>query len=113
LVQGADLEYGTIQESIAITAWRKQQRIDLYTTIATVTAAVNPEGAQKALRRLVEEMFPEVAKEREKAVEKAMEIMEKETKKTYKVAAVGSSLGDSSWDKMQNIMKQRRRPKRG
>ena len=67
-------KYGTIQESIAIRAWRKQQRIELYKTIATVTATVNAENAQKALRNLVEEMFPEVAAERERAVEKAMEI---------------------------------------
>jgi S-adenosylmethionine synthetase len=113
LIQGANVEYGTIQESIAIRAWRKQQRIELYKTIATVTATVNAENAQKALRNLVEEMFPEVAAERERAVEKAMEIMEKEKNKSYKVTAVGSSMGKGSSNKIQSIMRQRRRPKRG
>lgn len=112
LIQSASVEYGTIQESLAIRAWRKQQRIELYRTIATVTATVNPEGAAKALRNLVEEMFPEVAAERERAVEKAMEIMEKEKDKSYKVTAVGSSLGKGSSEKIQNIMRQKRRPKR-
>jgi len=112
LVQGADLEFGSIQESMAIAAWRKNQRIELYRTIATVTASVNPEGAQKALRKLVEEQFPEVAAERERAVEKAMEIMEREKDKSYKVTAVGSSLGKNSWTRMKNIMKAKRRPGR-
>lgn len=112
LIQSASIEYGTIQESMAIRAWRKQQRIELYRTIATVTATVNPDGAQKALRKLIEEMFPEVAAEREQAVEKAMEIMEKEKNKAYKVTAVGSSLGKGSSNKIQNIMRAKRRPRR-
>jgi hypothetical protein len=97
---------------MAIAVWRKQQRIELYRTIATVTASVNPENAQKALQRLIEEMFPEVAVERENAVEKAMEIMEKEKDKAYKVTAVGSSLGKGSWGRMRNILKQKRRARR-
>jgi len=97
---------------MAIEAWRKQQRIELYKTIAGVTASVNPESAQKALRQLIEEMFPEVATERERAVDKALEIMEKEKDKSYKVAAVGSSLGKGSWGRMQNILKQKKRPRR-
>lgn len=113
LVQGADVEYGTIQESMAIAAWRKQQRIELSRTIAVVTASTNPDNAQKALHQLIEEMFPEVAAEREQAVDKALEIMEKEKGKAYKVTAVGSSLGKNSWSRVQNIMKQKRRSRRG
>lgn len=94
---------------MAILAWRKQQRIDLYRTIALVTASVNPEKAQAALRKLVEEMFPEVSKERENAVERAMEIMEKEKDKSYSVAAVGSTLKGTPWSRMQNILKQKKR----
>lgn len=112
LVQGAPIEYGTVQEGLAVHAWRKMQRIELYRTIATVTAAVNPESAQKALTNLIEEMFPEVAAEREQAVEQAMKIMEREKDKTYKVSAVGSSLGKGSSSKIQNIMKAKRRPAR-
>lgn len=97
---------------MAIAAWRKQQRIELYRTIAVVTATVNPDNSQKALRQLIEEMFPEVAAEREKAVEKAMEIMEKEKNKSYKVTPVGSSLGKGSWNRMQNILKNRSRGRR-
>jgi hypothetical protein len=77
-----------------------------------VTATVQPENAQKALTKLIEEMFPEVALERERAVEKAMEIMEKEKNRSYKVTAVGSSIGKGSWGRMQNILKQKKRPGR-
>ncbi|MBW2691016.1 MAG: hypothetical protein JRE57_00100 [Deltaproteobacteria bacterium] len=112
LVQGLDLEYGSLQEGLAIAAWRKQQRIELYRTIAVVTAAVNPEKAQASLRRLIEEQFPEVGQDREKAVDRALEIMEKEKTKTYSVAAVGHSLNKGPWARMQNILKQKRRDRR-
>lgn len=90
---------------MAIVAWRKQQRIDLLKTIAQVTASVNPEKAQKALRNLVEEMFPEVAKEREMAVEKAMEIMEVERQKAYAIAPVGHGLDRGAFGRIRNILK--------
>lgn len=109
LVQGSDVEYGSIQESLAIAAWRKQQRIDLYRTIAIVTASVNPEKAQGALRKLVEEMFPEVGAEREKAVDRAMEIMEAEKAKSYSITPVGQSLDKGSWGRMKNVLKQKKR----
>jgi predicted CoA-binding protein len=95
---------------LAIAAWRKQQRIDLLRTIAVVTASVNPEKANAALRRLIEETFPEVAKDRDDAVERAMAIMEKEKNKTYSVAPVGSSLkGGKTWRALQSIISKRRR----
>lgn len=95
-------------------AWRKQQRIELYRTIAICTASVNADQAQAALRRLIEEMFPEVAKDRERAVDRAMEIMERERAKVYQVAPVGASLAKTPWGRIQSIMKQkRRRPHRG
>lgn len=109
LVQGTDVEYGSLQEGLAIAAWRKQQRIDLYRTIAVCTAAVNPEKAQGALRKLIEEMFPEIGQERDKAVEKAMEIMEAEREKTYKITPVGQSLDKGSWGRMKNVLKQKRK----
>jgi len=84
-LEGVQADYGTIQESIALYAWRKQQRIKLLDTIAVVVANVNPDKAQKALSDLIEEMFPEQKFEREQAVEKAMEIMEKERKKVFAV----------------------------
>lgn len=109
LVQGTDVEYGSLQESLAISAWRKQQRIELYRTIAICTATANPEKAQGALRKLIEEMFPEVGKEREQAVEKAMEIMEAEREKSYSITPVGQSLDKGTWGRMRNILKQKRR----
>jgi hypothetical protein len=109
LVQGTDVEYGSLQEGLAIAAWRKQQRIDLYRTIAVCTASVNPEKAQGALRKLIEEMFPEVGKERERAVEKAMEIMEAEKAKSYSIVPVGQSLDKGSWGRMKNVLKQKKR----
>jgi S-adenosylmethionine synthetase len=109
LVQGTALEYGSIQEGLAITAWRKQQRIELYRTIAVCTATVNPEKAQGALRKLVEEMFPEVAKDREKAIEKAMEIMEAEKEKSYSITPVGQSLDKGTWGRMKDVLKQKRK----
>ena len=112
LVQGAELEYGSIQEGLALAAWRKQQRIELYRTIAVCTATVNPEKAQGALRKLVEEMFPEVGRERENAVEKAMEIMEAEKNKAYSIAPVGHSLEKGSWGRMKKVLKQKKRPGR-
>lgn len=109
LVQSAEVEYGTLQESLAIAAWRKNQRIELLRTIATVTAVVNPEKAQAALRRLIEEMFPEVGAEREEAVDRAMEIMEEERKKTYHIAPVGAGLNKGAFGRIQNILRQRKR----
>ena len=108
LVQGADVEYGTLQESLAVAAWRKTQRIDLLRTIAVVTAAVNPDKAQNALQKLIEEMFPEVGAEREQAVDRAMEIMEEERKKTYHIAPVGHGLNKGTFGRIQNIMRQKR-----
>lgn len=93
-------------------AWRKQQRIDLYKTIAICTATVNPEKAQAALKKLLEEMFPEVGAEREKAVDKAMEIMDQEKKKTYNVAAVGHSVNKGAFGRLRNIMKSKKKPGR-
>jgi len=110
LVQGTDVEYGSLREGLAIAAWRKQQRIELYRTIAVVTAAVNPDKAQGALRKLIEEMFPEVGKERDRAVEKAMEIMEAEKGKTYSIAPVGHSLDKGAFGRMKNVLKQKKRP---
>jgi len=109
LVQGVAVEYDTLQESLAIAAWRKNQRIELLRTIATVTATVNPDKAQSALRKLIEEMFPEVGSEREQAVDRAMQIMEEERKKTYNIAPVGHSLNKGAFGKIKNIMKQKRR----
>ena len=97
---------------MAIAAWRKQQRIELFKTIAQVTATVNPDKAQKALRNLVEEMFPEVAKEREQAVEKAMEIMEVERQKSYAVAPVGHGLDRGAFGRFRNILKNKKGPRR-
>lgn len=109
LVKKSGVEYGTLQESIAIAAWRKLERIELLRTIAVVTANVNPEKAQQALQRLIEEAFPEVAKNREGAVDRAMEIMEREKSKSYRVEAVGQSTGKNSWDRLKNILGRRRR----
>jgi len=109
LVQSVGVEYDTLQESLAIAAWRKNQRIELLRTIATVTAAVNPDKAQAALRKLIEEMFPEVGSEREEAVDRAMQIMEEERKKTYNIAPVGHGLNKGAFGKIQNIMRQKKR----
>jgi hypothetical protein len=108
LVQGTDLPYGSLQESIAIHAMRKRERIDLYRTIALCTAAANPAQSQAAIRRLIEEQFPEVGREREDAVDRAMEIMEKEKEKSYAVAPVGGTLNKGGMGRLQNILKQRR-----
>lgn len=81
-----DVDYGTLQESIAIYVWKKKQRIDLLKTIAIVVANVNPEKAQKALSGLIEEQFPEQKYEKQKSVERALKIMEVERKKVFKVA---------------------------
>lgn len=80
------VDYGTIQESVAIHVWRRSQRISLLNTIAIVVANVNPEKAQEALKNLIEEQFPEQKFERAKAVEKALKIMEDERKKVFAVA---------------------------
>jgi polyhydroxyalkanoate synthesis regulator phasin len=106
------VEYGTLQESFAVAAWRKNQRIELLKTIAVVTGSVNPQQAQKALRNLIEEMFPEVAEDREKAVERALSIMEEEKKKTYAIAPVGHGLNKGAFGRIRNILKQKRRPGR-
>jgi hypothetical protein len=109
LVQGAVAPYDSLQESIAIQAWRKMQRIDLYRTIAICTASANPAQSQQAIRRLIEEQFPEVGKEREDAVDRAMAIMEKETERAYTVAPVGGTLNKGGMGRLQNILKTRSR----
>jgi len=86
LLEGIGVEYGSLQESVAISIWRKKQRIELLNTIAIVVANVNPEKANKALHDLIEEQFPEQRFEREKAVERALKVMEKERKKTFSVS---------------------------
>jgi len=73
-----------------------------------VTGSVNPQQAQKALRNLIEEMFPEIADDREKAVEKALSIMEEEKQKTYAIAPVGHSLQKGSFGRLKNILKQKK-----
>ena len=95
-LQGADLEYQSLAESLAIEAWRRRERIDLLRTMAVVTAAVNPEKAQQVLHKLIEAMFPEQAIEREKAVENALEIMEKEKDRVYSVSKVGAKASKST-----------------
>lgn len=110
LVEGrTDLPYKSLQESLAILAWRKEQRVELLKTIAVVTAAVNPEKAQEALRKLIEEMFPEVAAERGKAVDRAMQIMEREKKRVYSIAPAGQSSKSTPFGRIQNILKKNRR----
>lgn len=109
LVRNAGVEYGTIQESIAIAAWRKQERIELLRTIAVVTSQVNPEKAQQALQRLIEESFPEVGKDRDRAVERAMDIMEREKSRAYRATPMGQTPGKNSWGRLKNIIGRRRR----
>lgn len=75
------------------------------------TASVNPEKAQQALQRLIEESFPEVAKDRARAIDRAMEIMEKEKDKTYAVNVMGQQSKGNSWQRAQHILKNRRKPK--
>lgn len=73
------------------------------------TATVNPDRAQAALNRLIEESFPEVSKDRDRAVEKAMEIMEREQDRAYSVTQVGNSTRSSPWGRTQAILKGRKR----
>lgn len=98
---------------MALAAWRKRENIELLRTIAIVTASVNPEKAQQALQRLIEEMFPEVAKDRAHSVDKALEIMERETKRLYKVTPVGQSLKKTPFARVQSILKNKRKPRKG
>jgi hypothetical protein len=77
-----------------------------------VTAAVNPEKAQAALNKLLEETFPEIAKEREDAVGKAMEIMEKEKNKAYKVQAADGAFKRTPFSSFQRILGQRKKKRR-
>lgn len=91
-------------------AWRKRERIDLLRTIAIVTATVNPEKAQSALSKLIEEMFPEIANDRTRAVDRALEIMEEEKNKVYSVTPVGQSLKKTPMGKLAGIMRRNRRP---
>jgi hypothetical protein len=64
------------------------------------------------LRKLIEEMFPEVAKERDKAIDKAMQIMEQEKDKAYNVQLVGGSMNRGPAGRMRDILKQKRKPGR-
>lgn len=93
-------------------AYRKNQRIELLRTIAIVTASVNPEKANAALQRLIEEQFPEVAKDREKSIDKAMEIMERERTRTYSVSSSEQALNKNGFGKFRDILKRKREPRR-
>lgn len=81
-------------------------------TIAVCTATVNPEKAQQALNRLIEEQFPEVSKDRANAVERAMAIMEKEKDRAYAVTAMGGKSKGNSWERAQHILRNKRKKKR-
>lgn len=94
---------------MAIAAWRKQQRIQLLQTIALVTASSNPEQAQTALRKLIEEMFPEAAKDRENFVQRGLEMMEREKSVSYSVTPVGSTLRKQPGDRIRDILGKQRR----
>jgi hypothetical protein len=72
-----------------------------------VTGSVNPEQAQKALRNLIEEMFPEVASDRDKAVEQALTIMKEEQKKTYSIAPVGHGIKKGAFGRIKKIIKEK------
>lgn len=84
-IEGTDVEYDSLQESVCMYVWKKRQRIELLKTICGVVASVNPKKAKDALNNLIEEMFPEQRFERERAVEKALKIMEEERKKVITV----------------------------
>ena len=92
-LDAAPVEFQSLEESLAIQAFRKRQRIELLRTIAIVTASVNPERASQALHRLIEEMFPEHQIERAKAVERALEIMEREKDRVYAVVPTDTKPG--------------------
>ena len=95
---------------MAIAAWRKRQRIDLLRTIATVTAAANPEKAGQALQRLIEESFPEQKIERDRAVELALEIMETERNMVYAVTPTGvDTRKGGAGSRFQRILRNRAR----
>lgn len=94
-LDAAPVEYRSLEESVAIEAWKKRQRIDLLRTIAMVTAAVNPDRAAQALHRLIEEQFPEHRIERERAVERALEIMEVESRRVYSVTPTDTKASGS------------------
>ena len=88
---------------MAIGAWRKLRRIELLKTIAIVTAAVNPEQAQKALNNLIEEEYPEIKEERQKSVDKALSVMKEESKKPYYIKALDEDKPKSLVRKLRAI----------
>lgn len=110
-LDAAPVEYGSLEESVAMEAWRKRQRVDLLRTIAVVTAAVNPDKAAQALHRLIEEQFPEHRIERERAVERALEIMDVESKRVYSVVPTDVKQGGSG--RSPRRLSDRRPPRRG
>lgn len=107
LLDAAPVAFGSLEESLAIMAWKKRERIELLRTIATVTATVNPERASQALHRLIEEQFPEQRIERERAVERALEIMEREQSRVYSV--VPTDVKPSALGRFRTLLKKRRR----
>jgi hypothetical protein len=88
LLEGVKVDYGSLQESVCMYVWKKQQRIKLLHTICDVVASVNPKKAKDSLDSLIEEMFPEQKFEREKAVEKALKIMKEERNKVIAFSPV-------------------------
>lgn len=82
--------------------------MELFKTIAVVTATANPEQAQRALNLLIEEMFPEQKIQKKEAVDKALEIMELEQKRTYMVTKTGQKKHSAS-RKIAKILSNRRR----
>jgi len=101
------VEYGSLEESLAIQAWKKRQRVELLRTIAVVTAQVNPERASQALHRLIEEMFPEHKIERERAVERALDLMAREKDRVYSVVPTDQKPG--AFGKLKGLLGRRRR----
>ena len=66
-----------------------------------------PDKAQEALRRLCEEMFPEIKRDREKFIDRALEAMDKEKVKVYSVQPVGDSLKKSPFGRIRDILKRK------
>lgn len=80
------LEYGSLQEAVAILAFKKRRQIDLLKTLVIAAASIGDlESTKKYYAQLIEEAEPEYKEIRKRRDEENVKILNQEASKEYVV----------------------------
>ena len=74
-LKGIEPDYNSLREAYLIAALRKENRINFKNEVAKIVGAAGGK-VEEALKKYVEEMFPEVAEKREEFMENNKMILE-------------------------------------